>query len=47
MAFFKFRKGNDETTRAAAQPQGIEVIRQRAKYRLVGATVLVLSLIHI
>ena len=43
MAFFKFRKGNDETTSAAAQPQSIEVIRQRAKYRLVGATVLVLA----
>ncbi len=43
MAFFKFRKGNDETTSAATQPQSIEVIRQRAKYRLVGATVLVLA----
>lgn len=43
MAFFKFRKGNDETTSAPAQPQSIEVIRQRAKYRLVGATVLVLA----
>ncbi|HEY8907421.1 MAG TPA: SPOR domain-containing protein [Rhodoferax sp.] len=42
MAFFKFRKGADESARAPAQPQSIEAIRQRAKYRLAGATVLVL-----
>jgi len=42
MAFFKFRKGADESPRAPAQPQSIEAIRQRAKYRLTGATVLVL-----
>lgn len=42
MAFFKFRKGADESPRAPAQPQSIEAIRQRAKYRLAGATVLVL-----
>jgi len=42
MAFFKFRKGADESPRASAQPQSIEAIRQRAKYRLAGATVLVL-----
>jgi DedD protein len=42
MAFFKFRKGADESPRATAQPQSIEAIRQRAKYRLAGATVLVL-----
>ena len=42
MAFFKFRKDADESPRAPAQPQSIEAIRQRAKYRLAGATVLVL-----
>lgn len=42
MAFFKFRKGADASPRAPAQPQSIEAIRQRAKYRLTGATVLVL-----
>lgn len=42
MAFFKFRKGADVSPRAPAQPQSIEAIRQRAKYRLTGATVLVL-----
>jgi len=42
MAFFKFRKAADEPTSAPPQPQSIEAIRQRAKYRLVGATVLVL-----
>ena len=42
MAFFKFRKGADDSPKASAQPQSIEAIRQRAKYRLVGATVLVL-----
>lgn len=43
MAFFKFRKGTDETASAPAPAQNIEAIRQRAKYRLVGATVLVLA----
>jgi len=43
MAFFKFRKGADETPSAPAQPPSVEVIRQRAKYRLVGASVLVLA----
>ncbi len=43
MAFFKFRKGADEVTSAPAQPPSVETIRQRAKYRLVGATVLVLA----
>lgn len=43
MAFFKFRKGADESNSAPAQAQNIEGIRQRAKYRLVGASVLVLA----
>lgn len=42
MAFFKFRKGTEESPKAPAQPQSIEAIRQRAKYRLAGATLLVL-----
>jgi DedD protein len=42
MAFFKFRKNADDPVSAPAQPQSIESLRQRAKYRLVGATVLVL-----
>ncbi|MBT3067088.1 SPOR domain-containing protein [Rhodoferax sp. U11-2br] len=43
MAFFKFRKGADDSPRASGQPPSIEAIRQRAKYRLAGATVLVLG----
>jgi len=42
MAFFKFRKGADDSNSAPAKAPSIEAIRQRAKYRLVGATVLVL-----
>jgi DedD protein len=43
MAFFKFRKGADESGKAPAQAQTVESIRQRAKYRLAGATLLVLA----
>jgi DedD protein len=43
MAFFKFRKGADEAVSAPVPAQSIEAIRQRAKYRLVGAMVLVLA----
>ncbi len=43
MAFFKFRKGADEAASAAPPAQSVEAIRQRAKYRLAGATVLVLA----
>lgn len=43
MAFFKFRKGADESASASVQPQSPEAIRQRAKYRLAGAVVLVLA----
>jgi DedD protein len=42
MAFFKFRKGGDEPSGAPAQPESIEAMRKRAKYRLIGAAVLVL-----
>ena len=42
MAFFKFRKAADEPATAPLAPQSLEAMRQRAKYRLVGASVLVL-----
>ncbi len=42
MAFFKFRKTSDEPAAAVAQPESIEDMRRRAKYRLAGAAVLVL-----
>lgn len=41
MAFFKFRKTADEPASASPPPQSVEAMRQRAKHRLVGATVLV------
>ena len=43
MAFFKFRNGADEAKGAAAPAPSMESIRQRAKYRLAGAAVLVLA----
>jgi DedD protein len=42
MAFFKSRKGGDETAAVSRQPESIEVMRKRAKHRLIGAAVLVL-----
>lgn len=42
MAFFKFRKGGDEQA-AAAPPESIEAMRKRARYRLLGAAVLVIA----
>ena len=42
MAFFKFRKGGDEQTAPAAQPESVEVLRRRAKNRLIGSAILVL-----
>lgn len=42
MAFFKFRKASDDGSSVPVQPPSVESIRQRAKYRLAGATVLVL-----
>ena len=41
MAFFKFRKDMDDADNASAQSLSMAAIRQRAKYRLVGAAVLV------
>jgi DedD protein len=42
MAFFKMRKGGDEAAATARQPESIEVMRKRARHRLIGAGVLVL-----
>src|SRR5512133_3229884 len=42
MDFFKFRKKGDPTPSAAVQPESVERMRQRARHRLLGATVLVL-----
>jgi DedD protein len=42
MAFFKFRKNSDAPTGAPVQPESVERMRQRAKHRLIGASVLVL-----
>lgn len=42
MAFFKSRKGGDETAASPRQPESIEAMRKRAKHRLIGAAVLVL-----
>lgn len=42
MAFFKFRKSSGDAPVPEAPVQSVESIRQRAKYRLAGATVLIL-----
>ena len=45
MAFFKFRRGDTSPTPpagSATQAQSVEVLRKRAKHRLIGASVLVL-----
>lgn len=42
MAFFKFRKSGDEQSATPVHPDSVEVMRKRAKYRLIGAAVLVL-----
>ncbi len=42
MAFFKFRKGGDDQSAPAAQPESVEVLRRRAKNRLIGSAILVL-----
>ncbi|MDP3136686.1 MAG: SPOR domain-containing protein [Burkholderiaceae bacterium] len=41
MSFFKFRKGGDDQPATAAQPESVEVMRRRARHRLIGAVVLV------
>ena len=42
MDFFKFRKKGDSASSASVQPESVERMRQRAKHRLIGASVLVL-----
>lgn len=42
MAFFTFRKRTDEPSAAPAQSESIDAMRKRARYRLIGAAVLVL-----
>ena len=42
MAFFKFRKGGEEPAAASPPVQSIELMRRRAKHRLIGAVLLVL-----
>ncbi|MBU3737559.1 MAG: SPOR domain-containing protein [Rhodoferax sp.] len=42
MAFFKSRPTGEESASAPPQPESVELIRKRARYRLIGASVLVL-----
>ncbi len=43
MALFKFRKGGDDDSLATSHPaESVEMMRRRAKHRLIGAAVLVL-----
>ena len=45
MPFFNFRRGSASATNAQgnAQPESMEVVRKRAKHRLIGSAVLVLA----
>lgn len=43
MAFFKFRKRDDEATAPSGPVESVEVLRKRAKHRLIGTAVLVLA----
>jgi len=42
MALFKFRKGGDDQTAAAAPAESVEALRKRAKHRLIGTAILLL-----
>ncbi|MEI6761695.1 MAG: SPOR domain-containing protein [Betaproteobacteria bacterium] len=42
MAFFKTRKSGDEPAATPIQPDSVEVIRRRARHRLIGSAALVL-----
>lgn len=42
MAFFKFRKNGDEASATLTQPESLEMMRKRAKHRLLGAALLVI-----
>lgn len=43
MAFFKFRKRDDESSAPTGPVDSVEVLRKRAKHRLMGTVVLVLA----
>lgn len=43
MAFFKFRNGGDEQASPPPTTESVEVMRKRARHRLIGAAVLVLA----
>jgi DedD protein len=43
MAFFKFRKGGDEHPTPPPAIESVEVLRKRARHRLIGAAILVLA----
>ena len=43
MAFFKFRKNAGDSSATSVPPDSVEVMRKRAKHRLIGAAVLVLA----
>jgi DedD protein len=43
MAFFKFRKAAGEPSAPAPAPESVDVLRKRARYRLAGASMLVLA----
>jgi DedD protein len=43
MAFFKFRKGGDEHPTPQPASESVEVLRKRARHRLIGAAILVLA----
>jgi DedD protein len=43
MAFFKFRKGGDEHPTPQPATESVEVLRKRARHRLIGAAILVLT----
>jgi DedD protein len=43
MAFFKFRKGGDEQAPPPPATESVDVLRKRARHRLIGAAVLVLA----
>ena len=42
MAFFKFRKNGDEQSGPTPAPESLDVLRKRARHRLIGASALVL-----
>lgn len=43
MAFFKFRKGGEQTPQTSNAVESVDVLRKRAKHRLMGSAILVLA----